>query len=159
MLRIKKRFHSVVDTEASDSDAALKKHLLSIKGIRNSRLNRHEKEYQTKLTQLNASREVLSYHEKALENAKENLMEGTESLMNQYLNTSTTMNHLQEWAGKEESLKKVVSVASNDRYDSAKKVEEDKDLVLAAKKQYQKTLLSIEKIDIFMEDVESHTSA
>jgi hypothetical protein len=150
----KKTHHPFFDTDDSENDVLLKKQLTAIKSIRKKRLNRHEAEYRQKLKELELSRQTLETHDGEVHDAKQSLTHGKELLRNQYLNTSSTLSQLREWSDKEDTLKKNVALVSRVREETLERVEADKKVVDEAKKNYQKTLLSIEKINAFLEKVE-----
>ncbi|MFT6387459.1 MAG: hypothetical protein ACJAUP_000830 [Cellvibrionaceae bacterium] len=154
MSRTRKKHYPVADIDEPDENVLLKKQLTAVKAIRKRRLNRHEAEYRQKLKELELSREALEAHDGELHEAKEALTDGKELLRSQYLNTVSTLGHLREWSDKEDALKKNVALASRVRQKTLERIDADKEAVEEAKKNYQKTLLSIEKIDIILEEVE-----
>lgn len=153
----KKKHRPVFTEEEPDLDPALEKQLMSIKSIRENRLKRSEKEYKQKLRQLESSRQTLSQRDRELEDARQKLVSGKQALLNKYLNSAVNLSELRNWSDKEEALKTDVTKASTVRDDSLEKVNTDKAIADSAKKEYQKILISIEKIDIFMEEVKDST--
>lgn len=149
-----KRKNTVVfDMDDYDENEPLRKQLLSVQEIRKKRLNRHETEYKKKQKKLEDSRLELKNDEKELELSEKKCTDGKALLRSQYLNALSTMGDLKHWGDQEEALKKSVSLAGKKKETSKIKVEDNKKITLDAKKKYQETLLSIEKIDFFLEEL------
>lgn len=134
----------------------LEKNITSIRDIRKNRLNRIEAEYSKKKQELELSRQMLEKRDQEVNSARQAFVDGKESLRNHYLNRASSLNSLREWSEKEESLKKDVGSAVLAKEESADIVEENKKKVDEAKKEYQKVLLSIEKLDVFLEEIQEN---
>lgn len=155
MLAARKKRYRVFDMDDPEKDVLLIKQLTALKGIRKKRLNRHEVEYKKKLKELELSRQVLDAHDVELSYAKQALIDGKEFLQNKHLNTLTTMSGLRQWSDKEDALKKNIALVARVRDEKLEIVEACEKMVVEAKKNYQKTLLGIEKIDVFLEEVKT----
>lgn len=131
----------------------MEKNIDNLRTIRKGRLERKEIDYRKAVNEYNMAKKAVINAEKEIETARKKAADEKDAMLKTNLNLSITQNHLFQWMERENHLDGMVHEYIQKKGPKEKEMQSFKEKMDAKKRNYDKELQSIEKLDILKREV------
>lgn len=136
----------------------MEKNIDSLLTIRKGRLERKEVDYRKAVNEYNIAKKAVMNAEEEIETARKNASDEKDAMFKKNLNLTITQNHLFQWMERENHLDGMILESVQKKGPKEREMQSFKEKMDAKKREYDKALQGIEKLDILKREIHLENS-